>query len=381
MHDRPSPSVVPSRSETESDEVAAPMNLPRRPPLIAIAALFLGAALVGAGWRPIEKGDRGRRSAPVRWPRRADRGIHGRAVADTRSGSRSRGLRLRPVLGDGRGDRPPRRGTRLTTLALFSVTHGDDGGLVTSANGYRKITGPVGRRLATDARERGVRVELVYTSFGYRKNDAFFASPTMQERTIEELVALADELKLDGVNVDVEQLEPHNIAAYGQFIGRLRAALVDARPDAQVSVATTSGPRGATMAVAATAAGAERVFIMGYDYHWSGSQPGASAPLDRRDGEEKDLVWTLDVYEAAGVPVERTILGLPLYGMSGRSAAPSRERCARARAGHGSRAGTSTSWPRRRSRPGVRPARRGRGDHPVATARGGGRSTSIRRPA
>ena len=70
------------------------------------------------------------------------------------------------------------------------------------------------------------------------------------------------------------------------------------------------------MALAASTAGADRIFLMGYDYHWSGSGPGASSPIDRRDGDEKDLVWSLDMYAALGVPVERTILGLPLYGMA-----------------------------------------------------------------
>jgi spore germination protein YaaH len=70
------------------------------------------------------------------------------------------------------------------------------------------------------------------------------------------------------------------------------------------------------MAVAASEGGADRIFMMGYDYHWSGSQPGASAPLDRRDGSEKDLTWSLDLYRDAGVPADRTLLGLPLYGMS-----------------------------------------------------------------
>jgi spore germination protein YaaH len=55
--------------------------------------------------------------------------------------------------------------------------------------------------------------------------------------------------------------------------------------------------------------------VMGYDYRTASSEPGASAPLDRHNGV-KDLAWSLDVYRAAGVPLERTILGLPLYGLT-----------------------------------------------------------------
>jgi chitinase len=54
---------------------------------------------------------------------------------------------------------------------------------------------------------------------------------------------------------------------------------------------------------------------MGYDYHTAGSEPGASAPIGRRDGSQKDLNWSLDLYRDAGVPAERTVLGLPLYGV------------------------------------------------------------------
>jgi spore germination protein YaaH len=288
----------------------------RRPPLAAIAALFVAAALVGANWQPIEAGvaavtpsfsSSGRvlDDRPSTAPDPTPVPIPGHEVYGYVPYWEMDGGIVRHVAG-----------TALTTIGLFSVTHRKDGSLAASENGYRKVTGPIGRQLASDARKRGVRAELVYSSFGYRKNDALFASSKVQDRTIAGLAGLVEELRLDGVNIDVEQLEPHNIPAYGQFVGRLRKALVARRPDAQVSVATTSGRRGAAMALAATASGAERVFIMGYDYHWSGSEPGASAPLDRRDGEEKDLPWTLDVYAAAGVPADRTILGLPLYGMS-----------------------------------------------------------------
>ena len=208
--------------------------------------------------------------------------------------------------------------TDLTTLALFSVTNTRNGSLDTSQTGYKRITGPVGERLIREAHDRKVRVELVFTSFGASRNDRFFSSVPLQDATIASLVALVRSSAMDGVDVDVEQMDLQSAPAYGAFIGRLRAALRVAIPDAQVSVATTAGLIGATMAAAATAAGAsgaDRVFLMGYDYHSPGSAPGASSPLARRDGSEKTLGWSLDLYASMGVPVERTILGLPLYGV------------------------------------------------------------------
>jgi spore germination protein YaaH len=205
--------------------------------------------------------------------------------------------------------------TDLSTLGLFSVTHGRGGHLATTAVGYRRIDGPIGRQMISVAKARGTRTELVYSSFGETKNSSFFNAPAAQDTTIAELVRLAADLGVDGLNVDVEQLSLGDIPAYGMFVGRLREALRVAIPKGEVSVATTANEGGAAMAAAASVGGADRVFVMGYDYRTAGSAPGASAPLNRHDGI-KDLPWSLDLYRAAGVPVERTILGLPLYGMA-----------------------------------------------------------------
>jgi hypothetical protein len=207
--------------------------------------------------------------------------------------------------------------TELTTLALFSVTHRPDGTLDRKQLGYRRTTGRIGTRLIREAHDRGTRVELVYTSFGLEKNARLFGGPrATQDAVVAELVALASTLGVDGINVDVEMLEGDLIPAFGGFIERLRSAFREERRNGQVSVATGANVRGAQMAAAAADAGADRIFLMGYDYHWSGSAPGASAPLDRRDGDHRDLVWSLDLYETLGVPVDRTLLGLPLYGMA-----------------------------------------------------------------
>lgn len=212
--------------------------------------------------------------------------------------------------------------TPLTTLALFSVTNTRTGKIDTSQNGYRRITGAIGKQLTREAHDRGVAVQLVYTSFGTARNKRLFRSLEVQDATIAALVALADRIGVDGINVDVELLDADLVPTYGAFVGRLREALEATDPDGLVSVATTAGPTGAAMALAASKAGADRIFLMGYDYHYAGSDVGASAPLDRRDGAEKDLVWSLDLFEAVGVPIEKTILGLPLYGMRWRVAGP-----------------------------------------------------------
>lgn len=206
--------------------------------------------------------------------------------------------------------------TDLTTLGLFSVTHRRNGALDDTQNGYRKIAGEVGRQLVRAAHDRGTRVEVVYSSFGDGKNRKFYAEPKAQARWIEALIGVVDDLGLDGVNVDVESLPPELVLDYGAFVGRLREALRKRLPKAQVSVSTQANEVGAAMALAAATAGADRIFLMGYDYHYAGSNPGASAPIHRLDGEPRDLVWSLGLYAALGVPVERTILGLPLYGVT-----------------------------------------------------------------
>jgi spore germination protein YaaH len=212
--------------------------------------------------------------------------------------------------------------TPLTTLALFSVTHTKTGKIDTGQTGYKRITGPIGKQLIREAHDRGVAVQLVYTSFGTARNKRLLGSLKIQDATIDGLVELADRIGADGINVDIERLAVGLVPAYGAFVGRLREALRAIDPDGVVSASTGAGRTGAAMALAASTAGADRIFLMGYDYHYAGSEVGASAPMDRRDGAEQDLAWSLDLYEALGVPIERTILGLPLYGMRWRVTGP-----------------------------------------------------------
>jgi hypothetical protein len=211
--------------------------------------------------------------------------------------------------------------TPLTTLGLFSVSNTSKGAINMAQPGYKLITGDVGAAMISAAHHRGTRVELVFTSFGAARNATFFARTALQDTTIAALVALVGTLGIDGLDVDVEGLDIGLAEAYGAFVGRLRAALVAADPGDTVSVATGAGPTGAAMAGAALASGADRVFLMAYDYRTATSAPGAVSPITRSD-DGRSLTWTLDLYALMGIPSQRLLLGLPLYGMAWPVSAP-----------------------------------------------------------
>lgn len=210
----------------------------------------------------------------------------------------------------------------LTTLALFSVTHTGKGAINTNANGHAWVTGATGRALIAGAHGRGTRVELVYSSFGQARNQRLLGDTALQAKVIEGLVAFVRDLGVDGINVDIEAIDPMLVPAYGTFVSDLRATARAADPDLTVSVATGAHALGAAMAVAAAGAGADRIFLMGYDYRTGRSDPGATAPLDRSDGETASLRNSLELYEVLGVPPERLLLGLPLYGVEWPVAGP-----------------------------------------------------------
>ena len=188
--------------------------------------------------------------------------------------------------------------TPLTTLALFSVTHTGRA----SSTPARTATGGSPARSASSSSARPTtatwRVQLVYTSFGTARNKRLFRSLEVQDTAIAGLVALADETGVDGINVDVELLAADLVPAYGDV---RRAA---ARACASETPTARSRWRRPLAAPARRwpllrRAGAERDLPDGLRLPLRGLRCGASAPMDRRDGDEKDLVWSLDLYEAS----------------------------------------------------------------------------------
>jgi hypothetical protein len=205
--------------------------------------------------------------------------------------------------------------TKLTSIVLFSIGWDGSGHLVSDAPGYRAIAAPATTAFIAAAKAAGVRVLVSFTSFGAAKNAAFFGNPVARATLVKEAAAYVAAHGLAGADLDVELISGTYFAAYAATAGALRSAIRARVPTGVVTVATNGNTSGARMAAQAIAAGADRAFLMGYSYRSAGSSPGSIDPLARA-GSGLSLTASLDIYRQYAVPLDRVILGLPLYGRS-----------------------------------------------------------------
>jgi spore germination protein len=109
----------------------------------------------------------------------------------------------------------------------------------------------------------------------------------------------------DGVQIDFESVARDDAEYFYGFLKDLKAALP---PGKTLSVAVPARTRTISDAYdySRIAAAADRIVIMAYDEHWSGSAPGPVA----------SLAWCARVvdFAASVVPTQAIVMGLPLYG-------------------------------------------------------------------
>lgn len=137
-----------------------------------------------------------------------------------------------------------------------------------------------------------------------------------REGLMRDIVAACREF--DGVQIDFETIRPQDRLAYLAFLTELKASL---GPGKILSVAVLARTRKLDDAFDYAAIGgiADKVLVMAYDEHWRTGSPGPIASLD----------WCRQACRFArqNVPAEKLVMGLPLYGRTGRSRrSPSRLR-------------------------------------------------------
>lgn len=162
----------------------------------------------------------------------------------------------------------------------------------------------------------GVRVHLVVTNFDPTSLRTLLGSATNRQNLIDELVAWKASTGAHGINIDFEGLPSDRRNEMLTFVEELEAAV------GEVVLATPAVDWSGAWDYSELSKHAD-LFIMGYDYFWSGSSyAGPSDPLTAGTGtvwagvNGYSIAWTLDDYLFYDADPDRVILGLPLYGRS-----------------------------------------------------------------
>jgi hypothetical protein len=124
-----------------------------------------------------------------------------------------------------------------------------------------------------------------------------------RKRLVADIIAAAG--PYDGLNIDMEYIPALDGEHFLSFLAELRAGLEGKPLSVCVPARTRDGTAG-PYSYAPIAALAERVFVMAYDEHWSGSSPGPVASME----------WCEEVaaYSLRTVGAGKLVMGLPFYG-------------------------------------------------------------------
>ncbi len=157
----------------------------------------------------------------------------------------------------------------------------------------------------TTAHESGVEVWAVVSNLTYDVDTTeVLTHTTLREHLESQIIAAAIEYKLDGINVDFEDLSSEVDDSYIQFIRELsilcRNNGIVLSVDTTPTLSTTAFYNREEMGTVA-----DYVVLMAYDEHYSGSEVGSVASIS---WTEESVATLLNE-----VPAEKLILGVPYY--------------------------------------------------------------------
>lgn len=214
----------------------------------------------------------------------------------------------------------------VSTVAYFSVGalstgNLDKGTSSVPSTGWAGWTSSRMTNVIDRAHAAGGKVVLTVTMMAwneasYDRMRTLLNSSANTGRLVGQIVDAVRQRGADGVNLDFEMVPTDLRARYTAFVRQLKTALVSAGVGSHLTVSTTGGAASWATGydvTALTASGAaDALFVMGYDFHWSGSsRAGGVAPIDSP--------YVLDVSGALAdyleqAPASKLIWGVPYYG-------------------------------------------------------------------
>lgn len=147
--------------------------------------------------------------------------------------------------------------------------------------------------------------------FDAKRVETFLYDDAKRRMHISQLVQIAKEDHLSGIDIDYESLAARDRDPFTAFVEQLAAALHKEHKLLSVVVhakesepGTWDGPKAHDYAKIGAAA--DLVRIMCYDFHWETSDPGAIAPTD--------WVERVMTFASSVIPKQKLALGVPCYG-------------------------------------------------------------------
>ncbi len=165
-----------------------------------------------------------------------------------------------------------------------------------------------------DALAAGVAVDLCIAIFDDASINSLLSSATSRGRCISNALDAVIARGGSGVNLDLELPGGSYSDELVVFCSEFRDS-IDARlPGGWLSICLPAVDWSGAFDVDQLALYCDALFIMGYDYYWSGSsRTGPVDPLDDPT-ETYDIAHTIDTYAVNPYTRSKLILGLPLYG-------------------------------------------------------------------
>jgi spore germination protein YaaH len=139
---------------------------------------------------------------------------------------------------------------------------------------------------------------------------------TSRQAAVSHIVTAVTTRDADGVNLDFEGVAAADRGSLIEFTAALSEALRAEVPEAYLSVAVPAIDWSNAWDYESLVEIADRLVLMGYDYHWRTSDPGPIAPLAAGAiWDFRTVTWSVDdVLTKTGARGDRILLGVPLYG-------------------------------------------------------------------
>lgn len=169
-----------------------------------------------------------------------------------------------------------------------------------------------------EAHKYGINVHLVITGFDTATAIAMIKSSTQKSAFFSAAYAKVNDAGADGINIDFEISSGSDSAAIAQFFNELAEYFHSRDLSYIVSAALWAVDWQDTFDIGAMDK-MDYFFIMAYDYHWKGGDPGPVAPLHSNSpwpsgGICVERSFNDYLAKLGGTHPEKLILGFPYYG-------------------------------------------------------------------